>query len=163
MIGRERNWAVPNKRCWRVFGSHVAVRRVGFSPLLLLIAGIWLQAGAGHAAGVGRQLSGEALFQLACSECHGANATGNGPKAALLHEAVPNLTKIAARRGGRISDEELFRLIDGQADLGANPLREMPVWGYEFFGDDPDDQIAHRQATDRIVRIMKYLRSIQRQ
>lgn len=160
MIGREKNWAIPNKRCWRILRSHSAVWRVGLPALLLLMAGIWLQASAVHAAGVGRQLSGEALFQLACAECHGA--TGNDPKAALLHEAVPNLTKIAARRGGRISDEELFRLIDGQADLGANPLREMPVWGYEFFGDDPDDQIAHRQATDRIVRIMKYLRSIQR-
>ena len=145
-----------------VVGPHFTVRRVGLSALLLLMAGIWLQASAGHAAGAERQLSGDALFQLTCAECHGANATGNGPKAALLHESIPDLTKIAARRGGRISNEELFHRIDGQADLGANPLRGMPAWGYEFFGDDSDDRIAHRQAADRIVRIMKYLRSIQR-
>ena len=38
----------------------------------------------------------------------------------------------------------------------------MPVWGYEFFGDDPDDEIAHRQAFDKVKRLVEYLRSIQR-
>lgn len=140
------------------FGFRFGAHALG----LILVLGVGLEARADDLAATRRPLSGAALFQIACAECHGMKATGDGPTAAQLHQAVPDLTRIAARRGGKISDEELFRLIDGQADLGSKPLREMPAWGYEFFGDDPDDQIAHRQATERIRRIMKYLRSIQR-
>jgi hypothetical protein len=38
----------------------------------------------------------------------------------------------------------------------------MPVWGYEFFGDEPDDEVAHQQASDMVQRLVEYLRSIQR-
>jgi hypothetical protein len=38
----------------------------------------------------------------------------------------------------------------------------MPVWGYEFFGEDPDDEVAHREATEKIERLVRYLQSIQR-
>ena len=38
----------------------------------------------------------------------------------------------------------------------------MPVWGYEFFGDAADDEVAHRQASDLVKRLVEYLRSIQR-
>jgi mono/diheme cytochrome c family protein len=140
------------------FGFRRSVTALG----VILALGIGLEARADDMATTRRPLSGAALFQIACAECHGTKAAGKGPAAARLHQAVPDLTRIAARRGGKISDEELFRLIDGQADLGTKPLREMPAWGYEFFGDDPDDQIAHRQAIERIRRIMSYLRSIQR-
>jgi hypothetical protein len=36
------------------------------------------------------------------------------------------------------------------------------VWGYEFFGDDPDDEVAHRQAEQKVDLLVSYLRSIQR-
>jgi hypothetical protein len=38
----------------------------------------------------------------------------------------------------------------------------MPVWGYEFFGDEPDDEAAHAEASVKIERLVSYLRSIQR-
>ena len=38
----------------------------------------------------------------------------------------------------------------------------MPVWGYELFGDHSDDRIAHRQATEKVERLVEYLRSIQK-
>jgi hypothetical protein len=75
---------------------------------------------------------------------------------------VPDLTRIAARRGGVFPDEEIFKIVDGQADLRSHGPRHMPVWGYEFFGDDPDDEAAHRQATEMVERLVEYLRSIQR-
>jgi hypothetical protein len=75
---------------------------------------------------------------------------------------VPDLTHIAARRDGRFPEEDVFRIIDGQSPLSAHGARHMPVWGYEFFGNDPDDEIAHRQATQKVDRLVAYLRSIQR-
>jgi hypothetical protein len=38
----------------------------------------------------------------------------------------------------------------------------MPVWGYEFFGDEADDEAAHAEASGRIERVVNYLRSVQR-
>jgi hypothetical protein len=36
------------------------------------------------------------------------------------------------------------------------------VWGYEFFGDDADDELAHARAASKIDSLVAYLRSIQR-
>ena len=101
-------------------------------------------------------------FRVSCAGCHGAHARGNGPIAPMLNVTVPDLTLIAARRGGTFPEDEIYRIIDGQADLSAHGPRHMPVWGYEFFGDDPDDESAHAQATQKIGRVVSYLRSIQR-
>jgi hypothetical protein len=69
---------------------------------------------------------------------------------------------IASRQGGPFPEDDIYRIIDGQADLSAHGPRHMPVWGYEFFGDDPDDEVAHRKATQKIEQVLSYLRSIQR-
>jgi len=104
---------------------------------------------------------GARLYERSCSSCHGENAHGTGPVAPVLGAPVPDLTLIAARRGGAFPVDELYRIIDGQADLPAHG-RHMPVWGYEFFGNDPDDEAAHRQASEKIESLVRYLRSIQR-
>lgn len=105
---------------------------------------------------------GERLYKVACSSCHGANARGNGPVAPLLTVPVPDITLIASRRGGTFPEDEIYRIVDGQADLTAHGPRHMPVWGYEFFGNAPDDEAAHREATKKVERLVLYLRSIQR-
>jgi mono/diheme cytochrome c family protein len=105
---------------------------------------------------------GERQFRLSCAGCHGVDARGSGPIAPVLSAPVPDLTLIASRHGGRFPEDDIYRIIDGQADLSAHGPRHMPVWGYEFFADDPDDEVAHRQATEKIERVMSYLRSIQR-
>jgi mono/diheme cytochrome c family protein len=106
--------------------------------------------------------AGAALYQTSCAGCHGANAGGNGPITPVIGVRPPDLTRIAARRGGTFPDLEVFRIIDGQADLSAHGPRHMPVWGYEFFGNDADDEVAHRQAEQKVDRLVAYLRSIQR-
>src|SRR5678815_2198989 len=73
--------------------------------------------------------SGGRLYQESCAPCHGLGARGNGPVAPILKVAVPDLTLIAARRGGAFSADEIFRIVDGQADLGSHGPRKMPVWG----------------------------------
>jgi mono/diheme cytochrome c family protein len=106
--------------------------------------------------------TGQQLYEVSCSGCHGLNARGNGPVAPIIKVPVPDLTLLAARRGGVFPADEVYRIIDGQADLRAHGPRHMPVWGYEYFGDDPDDQVAHARATEKIERLVSYLRSIQR-
>ena len=81
--------------------------------------------------------------------------------APILKVPVPDLTLIAARRGGAFPADEIFQIVDGQADLSAHGPRHMPVWGYEFFGEDPDDEAAHRAAADKIDQVVSYLRSVQ--
>ena len=105
---------------------------------------------------------GERLYTLSCAGCHGANARGKGPVAPLLDASVPDLTLIASRRGGSFPADEIYKIIDGQADLRAHGPRHMPVWGYELFGEDADDEAAHRDASEKIDHMVHFLRSIQR-
>lgn len=106
--------------------------------------------------------SGVHLYTVACSGCHGTDAHGNGPVTPYIKAPAPDLTLIAARRGGVFPADEVYRIIDGQADLSAHGPRHMPVWGYEFFGDADDDEAAHAQATAKVELLVSYLRSLQR-
>lgn len=129
----------------------------------LLVAALALvSCVAGRGSRASKPEAGEYLYQVSCSGCHGSNAQGNGPVAPFLNVPVPDLTRIAVRRGGAFPPDEVYRIIDGQSELRAHGPRHMPVWGYEFFGDDADDEVAHRQATQKVERLVSYLRSIQR-
>jgi mono/diheme cytochrome c family protein len=131
--------------------------------LAALVAAALLPACTGTQPGAASSQShGERLYRNSCAGCHGNDARGNGPVAAFLTVPVPDLTRIAVRRGGRFPADEIYRIVDGQADLAAHGPRHMPVWGYEFFGDEPDDEAAHAEASVRIERLVSYLRSIQR-
>lgn len=74
---------------------------------------------------------------------------------------APDLTRISARRGGRFPEDEVARIIDGLSPLAAHGTRHMPVWGYEFYGPDPGDATAHRQATERVESLTRFPGSIQ--
>ena len=105
--------------------------------------------------------SGAQLFRVYCSNCHGAGAHGNGPVADIINVKVPDLTKIASRNGGEFPAEKIYRIIDGQSEIPAHGGRHMPVWGYEFFGSEGDDEAEHRQASQRIDSVVNYLRTLQ--
>lgn len=130
--------------------------------LMYLALGAALAACASAEAPHQQAAAGERLYKVSCAACHGADARGTGPVAPLLTVPVPDLTRISQRRGGEFPELEIFRIIDGQADLAGHGPRHMPVWGYEFFGDDADDEVAHRRATEKVDRLVAYLRSIQR-
>jgi mono/diheme cytochrome c family protein len=106
--------------------------------------------------------SDEQLYQVSCSGCHGSDARGNGPASPFINVPAPDLTRIAARRGGTFPADEIYRIIDGQSDLLPSGVRHMPVWGYEFFDAEEDDQVAHQQAIGNVQRHVSYLRSLQR-
>ena len=79
-----------------------------------------------------------------------------------METPVPDLTRIASRKGGDFPSEKVFRIIDGQWEIPAHGTRPMPLWGYELLGTDGDDESQHREATQKIDSLVAYLAPIQR-
>src|SRR6185503_6680891 len=106
--------------------------------------------------------SGAELFDRFCAACHGGQAHGDGPVAATLNVAVPDLTTIGARYG-EFPATLILDVIDGRGiDKRAHGTRTMPVWGYEFWVEDGGDVNAQRAVRDAINKLVEHLRSIQR-
>jgi mono/diheme cytochrome c family protein len=120
----------------------------------------WAQA-AGAQTFRSTDFSGEELFQRLCSACHGALAHGDGPVAGSLNKVVPDLTRLAARRGGNFPAAEVQEIIDGRSLVIAHGTRAMPVWGYEFWVEEGADVTAEKDTREIIRRLVGYLESIQ--
>jgi len=106
--------------------------------------------------------AGRDLFASYCSSCHGREARGNGPVASALTVQPADLTRIAARRGGRFEASEIAAFIDGRVDVLAHGRREMPVWGRMF--DDRNENLLSDEtllSPGMIFAITAYLNSIQ--
>lgn len=81
---------------------------------------------------------GGQLFTSFCSACHGEDAKGAGPLAAILAIRPPDLTQLAAGNGGVFPTARVTRQIDGRdPDLRHGGV--MPLYG-EYF-DMPDTSI----------------------
>ncbi len=107
------------------------------------------------------QPTGAELYAEFCASCHGLKGHGDGPLAASAAQAVPDLTGLARRHGGTFPAEQVHRFIDGRAVPRAHGTVQMPVWGREFFGFDPDDATHRRRVAELIDRLVEYLRAIQ--
>jgi mono/diheme cytochrome c family protein len=106
--------------------------------------------------------SGAELFDRFCASCHGSAARGDGPVAASLNVAVPDLTLIAARYG-EFPAMSIRDVIDGRGiDKRAHGTRAMPVWGFEFWVEEGADVNAQRAVRDAINKLVEHLRSVQR-
>ena len=105
--------------------------------------------------------SGEQLFQRLCAACHGSSAQGNGPVAASLTVAVPNLRELSKRHHGEFPAEKIQKIVDGRLSLSPHGTRVMPVWGDELLRSEAGDPQAEHAAADLIHKIVEYLRSIQ--
>ena len=105
---------------------------------------------------------GRKSFASNCASCHGLSAQGGGPTARALKTPPPDLTRIAARREGSFDVEELSRFIDGRLVPGAHGSREMPVWGSAFGGKYGGGETGDEISRGRIVALLEYLRTLQR-
>jgi len=106
--------------------------------------------------------AGAELFIGYCASCHGRDARGTGPVAASLSIPPADLTRIAARRGGRFEASEVAAYIDGRTDVIAHGRREMPVWGRMF--DERNENLMSDEtllSPGMIFAITSYLRSVQ--
>jgi mono/diheme cytochrome c family protein len=106
--------------------------------------------------------AGGQLFAGYCASCHGRDARGNGPVASMLKVPPADLTRIAARHGGRFEPSEVAAYIDGRVDVTAHGRREMPVWGRLY-----DDRNANLMTDETLLSpgmiftITAWLKSIQ--
>jgi mono/diheme cytochrome c family protein len=104
-------------------------------------------------------LAGQDLFRFYCATCHGRDGKGNGPVAAALKVAPPDLTRLARRNGGAFPRErvEAFVTNGGNVLTPTHGSSDMPVWGPVFRGLDPSDTFVKV----RIANLVEYLESIQ--
>jgi len=109
------------------------------------------------------ELSGVEMYERLCASCHGVDGEGDGPVAALIKTGVPDLTRIAYRDGGEFPAEDVRRTIDGRFQRPAHGPRDMPVWGWAFYGSvNPNDDAERARVDSMIGRLVEYLRSIQK-
>ena len=102
---------------------------------------------------------GGGLFLTHCSPCHGPQGKGDGAMASELLTKPPDLTRIAARNGGKFPEEMVFRIIDGRRPVKGHGGQGMPVWGDLFQASNPVKGPGGARA--RIDDVVKYLESIQ--
>jgi mono/diheme cytochrome c family protein len=105
---------------------------------------------------------GAESFPRYCGSCHGMQARGDGPAAGALLVRPPDLTRIAARRGGKFPAGEIARFVDGRFGVTAHGSREMPIWGERFGEAIPDSGVSEEITRGKIAVIVEYLKSIQR-
>jgi mono/diheme cytochrome c family protein len=103
-------------------------------------------------------IQGENLFRAYCATCHGDDAKGNGPMSGWLKVPPSDLTRIAARNGGKFPLERVSRIISGEDVVpSGHGTRGMPVWGPVFSQVTRDQDIGRV----RIDNLARYLRDIQ--
>ena len=103
--------------------------------------------------------SGSGLFVNYCASCHGPQAKGNGPMAAVLQIKPADLTTIAKRNGGKFPSDIVFRTIDGRNPVKGHGGQDMPIWGNAFLRADGGATVEVTRA--RIDALVRYLESIQ--
>ncbi len=109
-------------------------------------------------------LSGTELYQFYCSACHGLEADGNGPMAAVMTVQPSNLTGLSARNDGVFPKWRVISRIDGRDPLVSHGS-EMPVFGPWFQGRGETTMIETGQmvmTSQPIIDLMGYLEEIQK-
>jgi mono/diheme cytochrome c family protein len=133
------------------------------SPLTCLMAACLLAGAVAPAAAAEISgYSGAEAYQRFCASCHGKGGEGDGPVAATLKIAVPDLRMLARRRNGQFPKDLVRRVIDGTEIKTPHGPRDMPVWGREFWVAQGADETARREAAALIDRLVQYLSGIQR-
>ncbi|MBW2282396.1 MAG: cytochrome c [Deltaproteobacteria bacterium] len=104
---------------------------------------------------------GRQAYMTHCAVCHGADATGGGPMEPELRTPAPDLTHIAARRGGTYPAVEIREIIDGRRAIRAHGPSGMPIWGRKFGTQSQGGGPAEVVARDQLQLLVDYLASIQ--
>ena len=103
---------------------------------------------------------GRVVYRVYCSNCHGAQAKGDGKLAPLLTVKPADLTRIAERAGGTYPTDQVRSKIDGRAPVEGHGLQEMPVWGLSF--QDPNklaDQ--ENEVAAKLDQLVAFLKTMQ--
>lgn len=108
--------------------------------------------------------AGRDIYLTQCWQCHGPDASGNGPMAEILAITTPDLTRLSIRNSGVFPLEAVARQIDGRDPLLAHG-GEMPIYG-PFL--DSGKSVALRLPSGQpmmtglpLAHVIVYLQSIQ--
>lgn len=137
-------------------------RRIPVRSNLAVVVAFLLAAPATLQAEEIADYTGPQLFQRFCASCHGKGAEGDGPVAKTFRMEVPDLTRIAKRRGGEFPRDLVRRVIDGTDIRAPHGSREMPVWGQDFWVAQGADDHARQNTNLLIYRLVEYLALLQR-
>jgi mono/diheme cytochrome c family protein len=118
-------------------------------------------------AGVAQELDTEAgrdLYRTYCWQCHGLDATGNGPMAEMLAITTPDLTRLAKRNNGEFPTTAVAMQVDGRSPVLAHG-GEMPIFGPAL---ESDQSVALRLKSGQqlmtglpLANVVVYLESLQ--
>lgn len=134
-----------------------------------LVIGACLAALSANAAAAQEEEEvGRAEYMVACAGCHGESAKGDGPLAELLEISTPDLTSLAAEKGGgEFPFAYTLWMVDGRKIIRAHGA-EMPVWGDRFMlsaeameDSSETPETRELQVRGRILSLVYYLESIQ--
>jgi mono/diheme cytochrome c family protein len=75
---------------------------------------------------------GRVTYGRYCVSCHGPQAKGDGPLAGDLRVAVPDLTTLSQRNGGKYPYDRVIRIIESGETVRAHGTPVMPAWGDAF-------------------------------
>jgi len=137
---------------------------VGFTASTAFAGG-----GGGETMGPsGQIISGKLQFRQYCAQCHGMDATGDGPVAAALKKKPANLTTLAKKNGGVFPEQEVREFIDGTKTAASHGTREMPIWGFAFMnrqstmgGQTSASPLSEQEVKQKINRLVDYIKKIQ--
>jgi mono/diheme cytochrome c family protein len=104
--------------------------------------------------------SGQDTYKTYCATCHGVGAKGDGPLAANLRHAPPDLTALAKRNHGTFDAVAVRRMIDGRDPIKNHGGPDMPVWGDAF--KQAGEKYSEKDVKERIDALVDYVKSLQR-
>ena len=106
--------------------------------------------------------TGQALFHEYCSQCHGADGTGDGPMAKVLKTPPADLTSIKQRAQGTFPAARIVEIIRYGGSLDGHGAEGMPVWGKVFSEKGGGGKFGEAYSREAVIELKRYLESIQK-
>ena len=103
--------------------------------------------------------AGKEMYASYCASCHGENGKGTGPAAPALHEAVPDLTLLAAHNRGIYPKQKVIIALSKYSESHTFGSRsEMPDWYKAFVSLD---RACPMRADQRAYNISGFVETLQ--
>jgi len=102
--------------------------------------------------------TGQQMFKQYCAVCHGSDAKGQGPLAAMLKTPPPDLTTLAKRHMGKFPYDYVRNILEFGPGPTAHGTSDMPTWGPIFRYNDKQNE---RVVEQRIKNLCDFLASLQ--
>jgi mono/diheme cytochrome c family protein len=98
------------------------------------------------------------MYAQTCASCHGVDAKGHGPVAAMLKVPPPDLTTLSTRHSGKFPRDYVTSVILGGINVQSHGSARMPVWGPIFLFIDKNNK---RAVLHRVKNLCDYIESLQ--